>query len=322
MRKIFFVPVILVIAFAAISLTARSTLAQLAADECVTKPSSAAPQGTHWYFRVNRSDHRHCWYVGPEGARVRAAARPAEPPTLSGLTSPVPVPTERPAKAESAEIDLGKTERAGEFATRWPDIQGSYDSDAREPSSPTSSHAEKRIAADSEDDMPLIWPILSPADRAVASSPPQSAAMFEHILALLAGALTFAAMLARALFKPTAADGFGWSDFRGSRHPISNANSGAPQVASSMPDTWLHIRQAALTRASSAPISGGRQAAAERSRVALQRGARAERSGHREIRAHRDEHAILLSSPAESGLRQLALSRRELAIAHGPQFPA
>jgi hypothetical protein len=236
MRTIFFVPVVLVIVPTAFSLTARSSLAQLTTDECITRPGSAAPPGGHWFFRVNRSDHRHCWYVGPEGAKVRASVRPAEPPTPPGLTSPVPVPTERPDNAKTAEIDRGKTETPGDFATRWPDLQGSYGSVAREPSSATSSYAEERMATDSEDDMPLIWPVLTSAERAAASSPPRSAAS-EHIVVLLAGALVFAAMIARTLFKSAAADGFGWSDFRGPRRPTSNANSAAPRVALSGPVT-------------------------------------------------------------------------------------
>jgi hypothetical protein len=282
MRTIFFAPVILVIVLAAVSWTARSTLAQRAADECMTKPGSAAPQGRHWYFRVNRTDHRHCWYVGPEGAHVsasvrafarasvvRAAGRPAPP----GLSSPVPVPTERPANAKSAEIDAARAETLAEFAMRRLDLQGWHGPVEGEPSSGTGRFAEERVAAISENDMPLIWPILSPADRAAASSPPRSAAISEHMLALLVGALALAAMIARTLFKPVAVDGFGWSDFRRPGHPTSNANSHAPQVASSRPDTRLHVRPADQCGRMSAPVSVVRRAAAKRSRVALQRGA-------------------------------------------------
>jgi hypothetical protein len=98
MRAAFFVQVILVILIAAVSLTGRSGFAQFAAqgavpaatqgsapaaakgatDECLAKPGAMAPQGSHWYYRVNRADGRHCWYLGAEGAKVRARAREAE----------------------------------------------------------------------------------------------------------------------------------------------------------------------------------------------------------------------------------------------------
>src|SRR6202051_3110298 len=141
MRAIFFVPVILVIVLAAISLTVRSSLAQGAADECIAKPGSAAPQGSHWYFRVNRSDHRHCWYVGPEGAKVRAAVRQAQSPMHA--KSPMhpgpisPVAAERPAKAPPAEIKASNSDVAMDFAMRWPDLPRSYG-----PSLASASYAE------------------------------------------------------------------------------------------------------------------------------------------------------------------------------------
>jgi hypothetical protein len=221
MRAIFFVPVILVIVLAAISLTVRSSLAQGAADECISKPGSAAHPGSHWYFRVNRSDHRHCWYVGPEGAKVRTSVRRAEPPMPPERISPVA--TERPAKTKAAEIDVSKTGTPVDFATRWPDVQGSYGSDAHEPSSASTSYAEERMTAASEDSMPLIWPILTSADPVVASSSPLSATGSGHMLALLAGALAFAAAIARSVFRLVAAGRLGRSDIRHQQRSASNA---------------------------------------------------------------------------------------------------
>jgi hypothetical protein len=272
MRTIFFVPVVLVIVLASISLTARSTLAQRTADECLTRPGSGAPQGSHWYFRVNHSDHRHCWYLGPEGAKVHMFVRSAAPPTPPGLASPVPVPAERPTQAKAAEIDIGKTETPVDFLRRWLDLQASYGAVA--PPSANTSYAEERMAADSEDDMPLIWPILSSADRAVASSPHLSAATSERIVALLAVALVLGAMIGRSLFKPAAAaDRLGRAGLRDEQRSTSNADSGAPQAALSQPDTRLHFRPAGQSRAGSTPLSAVRRAAARRSRVVLLRGA-------------------------------------------------
>ena len=28
--------------------------------------NATAPQGSHWYYRVDRLSHRECWYLGPE----------------------------------------------------------------------------------------------------------------------------------------------------------------------------------------------------------------------------------------------------------------
>lgn len=33
------------------------------ANDCVAAPSAAAPQGQHWYYRIERPNHRRCWYL-------------------------------------------------------------------------------------------------------------------------------------------------------------------------------------------------------------------------------------------------------------------
>jgi hypothetical protein len=54
-----------------------------AADECLTKPKGAAPQGQHWYYHNERGSKRQCWYLGDEGSRGaslgvrKSAAAPA-----------------------------------------------------------------------------------------------------------------------------------------------------------------------------------------------------------------------------------------------------
>jgi hypothetical protein len=33
------------------------------ADNCLTAPNASAPQGNHWYFRLDWKTHRKCWYT-------------------------------------------------------------------------------------------------------------------------------------------------------------------------------------------------------------------------------------------------------------------
>jgi len=39
-------------------------IAKATADECRNKPGATAAQGKHWFYRVSRPDHQHCWYLG------------------------------------------------------------------------------------------------------------------------------------------------------------------------------------------------------------------------------------------------------------------
>jgi len=81
----FFVSVILFMPLATVLVTAQTSLAEPAADECKTNPGPSARPGSHWYYRVNRTDQRHCWFLGPEGAKVRLQAR-EEPSRVSSPT--------------------------------------------------------------------------------------------------------------------------------------------------------------------------------------------------------------------------------------------
>jgi hypothetical protein len=71
-----------------------ATLAQAAADSCLTAPKGATPSGSHWYYRIDRASKRQCWYLReesdsaddkferaapPESAPSSAAAEPASP---------------------------------------------------------------------------------------------------------------------------------------------------------------------------------------------------------------------------------------------------
>jgi hypothetical protein len=73
---------------AAIALEANTA----AAVECITEPNREPPEGSHWYYRVDRATDRKCWYLralmpGPSEPSVaaapqRASARPAVAPAV------------------------------------------------------------------------------------------------------------------------------------------------------------------------------------------------------------------------------------------------
>ena len=33
------------------------------AEDCHAAPNASAPQGQHWYYRIDRPDRRKCWYL-------------------------------------------------------------------------------------------------------------------------------------------------------------------------------------------------------------------------------------------------------------------
>ncbi|MFL5049877.1 MAG: hypothetical protein ACJ8D4_07180 [Xanthobacteraceae bacterium] len=63
-----------------------------AADDCLAAPKSQAPQGRHWYYRIDRVNGRKCWYLGAAGTKTRQAT-PQEAQAAPHVQKPVrPLP--------------------------------------------------------------------------------------------------------------------------------------------------------------------------------------------------------------------------------------
>src|SRR5438270_9866836 len=79
--------------------------APAAAEECLAKPNGPSPQGSHWYYRVDRASNRHCWYLRGIGASAgqnetrasRGSAMPVRPATTSADPPIVDTPSSSPA---------------------------------------------------------------------------------------------------------------------------------------------------------------------------------------------------------------------------------
>jgi hypothetical protein len=71
---------VVISSLAAVSLAAGLSGAARAADDCLAAPKGQAPQGAHWYYRIDRTTKRHCWYVRDESkGSQQASASPAQP---------------------------------------------------------------------------------------------------------------------------------------------------------------------------------------------------------------------------------------------------
>jgi len=102
-----------------------------AAGECSAAPRGAAPQGSHWYYRVDRAKQRKCWYLAAQGQKTynvapklsRAHFLRASTPSPRVETnsepsapddSPLPVTEVRPV-----ELRATLTERPASLAERF-----------------------------------------------------------------------------------------------------------------------------------------------------------------------------------------------------------
>jgi len=163
--------------------TAQTSLAEPASDECKTKPGSSAPPGSHWYYRIDRTDQRRCWFLGPEGDYVRSHARGTgskvssptrTPPHENAVEAPraVSAPTEG---AQRTPLDPAPTElhrvAAADFAAASSDLAKTPDLDAREPTTISINSTEPREQTEAREEMPLKWPVLTEAKHAELQDP-------------------------------------------------------------------------------------------------------------------------------------------------------
>ncbi len=87
-----FVSAIFASILAGTPLTTISHSETAAADNCLSAPNGDAPQGSHWYYRIERGTNRHCWYLREGGERLSQAP----PQNILPLATP-PAPQAEPA---------------------------------------------------------------------------------------------------------------------------------------------------------------------------------------------------------------------------------
>src|SRR3981081_4606579 len=78
-----------------------------AAEECPAKPNGPSPRGSHWFYRIDRANNRHCWYLRGVGSNAgqtetrpsRAAVTPTARPSVATPADPpmLDMPSDPPA---------------------------------------------------------------------------------------------------------------------------------------------------------------------------------------------------------------------------------
>jgi len=216
-----FVPALLVACVATICSGGQQTST---ADDCLSRPNGSSPPGTHWYYHLDRATQRQCWYLGQAGARTYSSAQevqaPARPrarkavaqPTSQSADVPIiaqPAPAEIAGKSTITNQDAGTqpNEAAADVVTVLPTLPTSAAASGDAPASPTTGYSEEQPATeaetDSQDDMPLIWPVLTPQELA-AFEPSPGVAPVAQLAAALGAVLGITALIFRFIFRPTA----------------------------------------------------------------------------------------------------------------------
>ena len=68
-------PAVAFIMPAAAVLTTQATLVEAASAQCMAQPDSSAPTGSRWYYRIDRVNHRRCWFLSSRNLSAHFSIR-------------------------------------------------------------------------------------------------------------------------------------------------------------------------------------------------------------------------------------------------------
>jgi hypothetical protein len=190
--------------------------------ECLAGPKGAPPEGSHWYYRVDRVQNRRCWYLGDaEQKRVafRRQSAPEKPvrtsskPALSRQVAnaraefeawrsntespdlPTLVATAAPPRVDSsAPADDPVAADRWTLAQRWPDRTEENAATGLEPTVLDANAALPSNATNRTASAPVLAAAPTPAGK-----PSATGNSVQLLMIVLAASLAFAGVIATAL---------------------------------------------------------------------------------------------------------------------------
>jgi hypothetical protein len=217
-----FVSAIFASILAGIPLATVSHGATPAADDCLSGPKDPAPNGSHWYYRIDHATKRHCWYLKDEKPSQSAAASSspsAKPASPSAETTtqrsiadahaelPAQAAIEQPKRGDglarpiAADATIATPAPAAEtqrsaVASRWPEQSGTGSSTVPPSTAPNSDAA----APPDPDAAPSAAP-AAVAFAAADSSPEKQPGSIQTLLLVILSALALAGLIGSAVFR-------------------------------------------------------------------------------------------------------------------------
>lgn len=187
-RMTVFASATLAVLVCALVLSVHSSSGQAATDNCLAKPNAAPPQGSHWFYRVDKVGNRRCWYLGAKDAKPRQAWSPKPQPALNPQPKPAPQLMATASAATPAQLVARATSSA------LPTSANAVDGEPASAIDGAGEHAGMHPA----DDMPLT--VLTAADLDAAEALPGWIPKSEPKLVYVAAALALL-MIVRKVFR-------------------------------------------------------------------------------------------------------------------------
>ena len=217
---------------AAILVCAHSSLGEAKGEECKAKPDGVSPAGLHWYYRVDRANNRHCWYLHAQGmpvhSRIDTASRSLDVQNdAAGEQVWKTPPITRTPRLQYEQSETMADEPAGDFAERWVDLPKSVDLNAHTFVAESNGYAAEHAVDNKQEQLPPALANVSAANGDVR----QDAGSQTNFGSLsLAGAVVLVLLLiSEALVRFARASA--WSLLRFNRRAPSRRRTGHSEPA-------------------------------------------------------------------------------------------
>jgi hypothetical protein len=256
---------------AGVSLTTVSHSQTVAADDCLSAPKGQTPEGSHWYYRIERGTKRHCWYLRAEGdntlsqaapLNISPPAKPLPPQTSAAIQNSVAnahAELSAPANVNDGPNAASPSNAAGfdgphanapdtraastVVASRWPESSGASSvSNARPATSNLAANASANSTAAQAPAVAAVTPVA--ADSPLQGQP----GTIRTLLVEVVGAFTLAGILASIFFKLGRARNPRSGAIRVRRGPIWDSTDDDRIVPSDYPEADSLRRQPQFSR--------------------------------------------------------------------------
>jgi hypothetical protein len=200
------------------ALTTISYGATPTADDCLAGPTDHAPQGGHWYYRIEHPSNRHCWYLKDEHDKVSQIAPPSAAPSTKPIAPMTETAMPRSVADARAELPASQTPST-ETSTENSPPANTADANVQ-PSIVASRWLDPSSLSSSPGPGPITGNAGAPAPSSSAAAPPPAIAAvplatadalpeetekysgsFRMVLLAIIGALSIAGLMGSAIFR-------------------------------------------------------------------------------------------------------------------------
>lgn len=182
-----------------------------AASDCLASPKGVAPQGQHWFYRLERATKRQCWYLRAEGAKAATTTQTASSTPQPDSPQPQSVQNARAEYIAPQGNAAQAAQPAQAAATVPPATQPApaASSEAQQPAVPArwpdpTTATAPQPAQGTADTQPSVAPAASPAPVTLAvadSTADKTTGSLPTLLLVIVGALALAGVIASVIYR-------------------------------------------------------------------------------------------------------------------------